>query len=38
MCSTDFAMKFYNIDGQLLDLGNEERERLLKVVKSGNAL
>ena len=38
MCSTGFAMKFYDTEGQLLDLGNEERERFLKLINSGKDL
>lgn len=34
MCSTDFAMKFYDIDGNLLNLSLEERRALFEAIQA----
>jgi hypothetical protein len=35
MCSTNFAMKFYDVDGNLLKTSAEERAALLESIRSG---
>jgi hypothetical protein len=32
MCSTDFAVKFYNLDGELLPLSDDEKSNYLDAV------
>lgn len=34
MCSTDFAMKFFDVDANPLDLDESERSRLLEIVNA----
>lgn len=35
MCSTDFAMKFYDTEGNPLKLSDTDRQRLLDLVRAG---
>ena len=38
MCSTDFARKFYDVDGKLLDLSESEREALKQSIRQDKGL
>jgi hypothetical protein len=38
MCSTDFAMKFYDIDGNLLELSDKEINALRELNRKGKDL
>jgi hypothetical protein len=35
MCSTDFAMRFYDVEGNLLEPSDEERDRFEELIRKG---